>query len=147
MKLLEAIVREMEIGVLVIDSEKNILFTNPFFKNSFMMTGTAPGNKVTDIIIDDILLDAIDKTLRSEDTTQGKVILEKQDGNVLEVRLIHFVEESIRGLIGFFRDITDEKKIEAIKRDFVANVSHQPAHPMACIKGYAETLLDGAMDA
>ena len=146
MKLLEAIVREMEIGVLVIDSEKNILFTNPFFKDSFMMIGTAPGNKVTDIIIDDILLDAIDKTLRSEDTTQGKVILEKQNGNVLEVRLIHFVEESIRGLIGFFRDITEEKRVEAIKRDFVANVSHELRTPLASIKGYAETLLDGAMD-
>ena len=146
MKLLEAIVREMEIGVLVIDSEKNILFTNPFFKDSFLMRGTASGNNVTEIIRDDTLLEAIDKTLRSEDTTPGKVIMEGKNGNILEVRLIHFVEESIRGLIGFFRDITEEKRVEAIKRDFVANVSHELRTPLASIKGYAETLLDGAMD-
>ncbi len=146
MKLLEAIVREMEIGVLVIDSGKNILFTNPFFKDSFLMRGTSYGNKVSDIIGDHNLLEAIDKTLRSKDTTPEKVIMEGESGNVLEVRLVHFVEESIRGLIGFFRDITEEKRVEAIKRDFVANVSHELRTPLASIKGYAETLLDGAMD-
>ena len=62
MKLLEA-VREMEIGVLVIDSEKNILFMNPFFKNTFPMRETISGKKVTDIIRDSSLMEAIDKTL------------------------------------------------------------------------------------
>src|SRR3990170_2019628 len=136
----------MEIGVLVIDSKKSILFTNPFFKDSFLMSGTATGNNVTEIIRNDTFLEAIDKTLRSEDTTPGKVIMEGKNGNVLEVRLIHFVEKSVRGLIGFFRDITEEKRVEAIKRDFVANVSHELRTPLASIKGYAETLLDGAMD-
>lgn len=131
--------------MLVIDSEKNILFTNPFFKDSFLMRGSAYGQKVSDILGDNSVLDAIDKTLRSKDATPGKVIMEGQNGNVLEVRLVHFVEETIRGLIGFFRDITEEKRVEAIKRDFVANVSHELRTPLASIKGYAETLLDGAM--
>src|SRR3989337_236958 len=146
MKLLEAVVREMEIGVLVIDSEENILFMNPFFKDSFLMKETASVNKVADIISDHALLEAIEKTLQSKDNNPEKVTMEGKNGEILEVRLVHFVEESIRGLIGFFHDITEEKRVEAIKRDFVANVSHELRTPLASIKGYAETLLDGAMD-
>src|SRR3990170_3685353 len=146
MKLLEAVVREVEIGVLVIDSEENILFMNPFFKDSFLMKETESVNKVADIISDHALLEAIEKTLQSKDNNPEKVTLEGKNGEILEVRLVHFVEESIRGLIGFFHDITEEKRVEAIKRDFVANVSHELRTPLASIKGYAETLLDGAMD-
>lgn len=146
MKLLEAVVREMEIGVLVIDSEKNILFMNPFFKNTFPMRETTSGKKVTDIIRDNTLLEAIDKTLQSKGDTPLKVTIQGKNGEVLEVRLLLFVEESLKGLIGFFHDITEEKRVEAIKRDFVANVSHELRTPLASIKGYAETLLDGAMD-
>ncbi len=145
-KLLEAVVREMEIGVLVIDSEENILFMNPFFRDSFLMRETASVNKVADIIGDHTLLEAIGKTLQSKDNNPEKVTMEGKNGEILEVRLIHFVEESIRGLIGFFHDITEEKRVEAIKRDFVANVSHELRTPLASIKGYAETLLDGAID-
>src|SRR3989337_1704770 len=136
----------MEIGVLVIDSEENILFMNPFFKDSFLMKDTTSVNKVADIIRDHTLLEAIEKTLRSKDNNPEKVTMEGRNGEILEVKLIHFVEESIRGLIGFFHDITEEKRAEAIKRDFVANVSHELRTPLASIKGYAETLLDGAMD-
>ena len=61
MKLLEAVVREMEIGVLVIDSEENILFMNPFFKDSFLIGETTSVNTVADIIRDHTLLEAIEK--------------------------------------------------------------------------------------
>ena len=107
MKLLEAVVREMEIGVLVIDSEKNILFMNPFFKNTFPMRETISGKKVTDIIKDNTLLEAIDKTLQAKGDTPLKVTIQGRNGEVLEVRLLLFVEESLKGLIGFFHDITE----------------------------------------
>jgi two-component system phosphate regulon sensor histidine kinase PhoR len=49
-------------------------------------------------------------------------------------------------LLLFLNDITEEKRLEAIKRDFVANVSHELRTPLAAIKGYSETLLDGGVD-
>ncbi len=153
-KLLEAVIREMEIGVLVLDARKQILYINPFFKNTFPIPQAVPqmpaegqGNfSVSDVIKDPDLLNSIDNILLSPDHLPVKVTLQGRGGQVMEVRFLHFVEEGVPGLIGFFHDVTEEKRVEAIKRDFVANVSHELRTPLASIKGYAETLLDGAME-
>lgn len=50
------------------------------------------------------------------------------------------------GCIALFRDITTIKNIEKIRRDFVANVSHELRTPLSVLKGYTETLLQGALD-
>ena len=145
-RLLEAVVREMQIGVLVLDTEKHILYMNPFFRNTFFIEKPPYSNRVLDVIKDPILLNAIDKTLVLDDHLPRKVTIQGRDGQVIEVRLVPFIEDSLKGLIGFFHDVTEEKRVEAIKRDFVANVSHELRTPLASIKGYAETLLDGAMN-
>jgi len=49
-------------------------------------------------------------------------------------------------LIILLHDITRLKQLENVRRDFVANVSHELKTPVTAIKGYAETLLDGAID-
>ena len=53
--------------------------------------------------------------------------------------------EGIRGAIAVFHDITRLKQLERIRQDFVANVSHELRTPLTTIKGYAETLLEGAL--
>ena len=53
--------------------------------------------------------------------------------------------EGIRGAIAVFHDITRLKELEKIRQDFVANVSHELRTPLTTIKGYAETLLEGAL--
>ena len=51
-----------------------------------------------------------------------------------------------KGIVLVFHDITELKKLEQIRRDFVANVSHELKTPITSIKGFSETLLDGAME-
>jgi two-component system phosphate regulon sensor histidine kinase PhoR len=51
-----------------------------------------------------------------------------------------------RGVIAIFHDITDLERLEQVRKDFVANVSHELRTPLAGIIGYADTLLDGALD-
>ena len=53
--------------------------------------------------------------------------------------------EGVRGAIAVFHDITRLKELERIRQDFVANVSHELRTPLTTIKGYAETLLEGAL--
>src|SRR5262249_6687227 len=50
------------------------------------------------------------------------------------------------GFVLVFHDITELKRLETIRRDFVANVSHELRTPLTAIRGYAETLLGGALD-
>ncbi len=142
-ELLETIIREMEAGVLVLDRSKRVLFINPAFEGTLRQGPINPGMPVTSFLNDHDLLKAIDDTLDTQ--ISRKVTIQWENEQSMEIRFIPF-KEPVSGLIGFFRDVTEEKRVEAIKRDFVANVSHELRTPLATIKGYSETLLAGAMD-
>ena len=160
--LLEAVVKEMQIGVLVMDAGKKLLYANPFFEKTFSVEGKPEGENLSDVIKDKAVIEVIEKMLSSKGKQPQEVTIQGKGSQILEARLVPFlISESIpphpplakggRGdlqkvLIGFFHDVTEEKRVEAIKRDFVANVSHELRTPLSSIKGYAETLLDGALD-
>jgi two-component system phosphate regulon sensor histidine kinase PhoR len=56
------------------------------------------------------------------------------------------VDGKDQGVVAVFHDISDMKRVENMRRDFVANVSHELRTPVSVIKGYAETLLDGLVE-
>jgi len=156
-RLLEAVVREMQMGVIVLDSDKKILYANPFIYKNFPLEGVMERKKVSDIINDKALLKTIDTVFSLKGNNSHEITIQGKGNQILEVRLVPFSippsSPPYKGgagggkvLIGFFQDVTEEKKVEAIKRDFVANVSHELRTPLASIKGYTETLLGGALD-
>ncbi|MEE9614902.1 MAG: ATP-binding protein [Thermodesulfobacteriota bacterium] len=146
--ILNTIASEMQVGVLVLDRAGSVLYANPFFSNSFSTVGgergEARGKPVGELIRNAGLLKAI-RTFGSAEPRCSAANIEINEGErIFNVRMVR-LEESDNTLL-FIRDITEEKRVEAIKRDFVANVSHELRTPLASIKGYSETLLDGGMD-
>ncbi len=143
--ILEAIAREMQSGVLVLNARKEALYANPFFLNLFSVKEKIDGKKIGDMLSGTWLINIIDDFIRrkagaSEDIEAGEA------GRFFSARLVPVRERNTTNLIIFLKDITEEKRVETIKKDFVANVSHELRTPLASIKGYAETLLDGGLE-
>ena len=143
--MVEAIAREMETGALVLDRTKKALYANPFFFKSFPFTGDITGRPIEEIIGDEKLLGAIDDFLAGGESPTEYIEI-REAGRVLNARLVALNVAGENNLLLFLRDITEEKRVEAIKKDFVANVSHELRTPLASIKGYSETLLGGGME-
>ncbi|RJQ55012.1 MAG: PAS domain S-box protein [Nitrospiraceae bacterium] len=62
-----------------------------------------------------------------------------------KVSPLFYKERKLSGFVAVFHDITQMKKLEQMRKDFMANVSHEIKTPVTAIKGFAETLLDGAI--
>ncbi|HBG45388.1 MAG TPA: PAS domain-containing sensor histidine kinase [Deltaproteobacteria bacterium] len=143
--ILETIAREMRTGIIVLGKKGAALYANPSFTKFFPVEGGVEGRAVAEIIRNEPLLKAIGGFLeRRRGSTENIEITEGQ--RFFSVRLVPLKERAAFSLLIFLQDITEEKRVETIKKDFVANVSHELRTPLASIKGYSETLLDGGMD-
>ncbi|MBI5493276.1 MAG: PAS domain-containing protein [Deltaproteobacteria bacterium] len=143
--ILEAIAREMQTGVLVLDSSCKALYANPFFANSFPVKDAVEGRRLDEIIGNPALLDTVQSFLAGRNRAPEAIEI-SEGGRFFNVRLVPLRDRGGLTLLLFLQDITEEKRVETIKKDFVANVSHELRTPLASIKGYSETLLDGGMD-
>jgi len=137
--LLQNILHEIEDGIVALDGDSLVLFANNAFISSFTEgKKDIAGKRLQEVITEPDLLGAIKMGLASTSQLSSEV---SSRGKNLRIRLI----PSKEGLICFLRDITEEKRLEKIKRDFVSNVSHELRTPLASIKGYTETLIGGAV--
>ena len=142
---LDAILHGMGEGVMVLSEEGVITLVNPTFRSMFSVAGEVVGQSLIEISRNPELLEAY-----REQQSAGELLREislQAQGRTL---LTHWVPLKIDGtrcgVVAVFHDISEMKKTEQMRRDFVANVSHELRTPVTIIKGYAETLLDGALE-
>ncbi len=143
--ILKAIVREMQKGVLVLDKDGTILYANPFFMRNYAPHVEVRGSRIDGLVDSVPLVGAIAEVLKKRKTTGTESIEINDRDRFFKIRTVG-LQDTESNLIVFIEDITEEKRVEAIKKDFVANVSHELRTPLASIKGYAETLLDGGLE-
>ncbi|MFD2926199.1 two-component system histidine kinase PnpS [Halobacillus naozhouensis] len=146
---LEAVINNMGNGLILIDEKGYILIVNKAFLESF---GGIKKEYIGYLYHDAIPYPAIHETVQTiymfEETISEKFALPVHiDRRHFEVTgaPIFSSNNKWKGIVLVFHDITEMKKLEQMRKDFVANVSHELKTPITSIRGFSETLLDGAM--
>ncbi|MBM9615475.1 PAS domain-containing protein [Desulfobulbus rhabdoformis] len=147
---LEAVFSSMADAVVAIDAEKNIIRMNQAAANLFTLPSeVVKGKAVQGVIRNPYILEMIDFTLNNNSQQEQKVTLfNGAEPVMLEIHSVPLRDEADKsmGALLVMNDLTKLNRLENIRQDFVANVSHELKTPITAIKGYVETLLDGAVD-
>jgi two-component system phosphate regulon sensor histidine kinase PhoR len=144
----EAVLASMVEGVLAVDSDERILTLNSAAAG-FIGGREADlrGRNLHEVIRNADLRRFFQRALQSPDPVEDDVLLHGEGNRILRVRGTALRDGSDRsvGAVIVLNDVTHYRRLENLRRDFVANVSHELKTPIASIKGFVETLLDGAM--
>jgi two-component system phosphate regulon sensor histidine kinase PhoR len=144
---LEAILASMVEGVLAVDHELRVRFCNESFARAIGVPAAIPERTpLLEVMRDAGLLDMMTKVLVSRTPLKQRLQLPAADGRSFEVQAAPLSTSSRWGAIAVLHDVTDLERLERVRKDFVANVSHELRTPLTAIQGYAETLLDGALE-
>jgi two-component system phosphate regulon sensor histidine kinase PhoR len=151
---LQQILASMSEGVLVVGPDGRALMINPAFYRLFDLAGDFTGRPVLEIIRHPGFARLIEATLRQGEPQSAQIELAAPERRTLllassPITLGAGAAGGIGDHLGAVvatRDTTDLTRVADMRRDFVANVSHELKTPLAAIRGYAETLRDGALD-
>ncbi|MFD4929076.1 two-component system histidine kinase PnpS [Peribacillus butanolivorans] len=146
---LETLVENIGSGVLLIDSKGYTTLINREFKKSFgVSSATFLFQVFYSVIKDKEVISIIEEIFRTEKTIKRQVkiplAIERKHFEIYGAPIIGTHDEW-KGILLIFHDITELKRLEQMRKDFVANVSHELRTPITSIKGFSETLLDGAL--
>ncbi|WDT69765.1 MAG: phosphate regulon sensor histidine kinase PhoR [Candidatus Manganitrophus sp.] len=141
-----AILSGMAEGVLVLDDKGRIVLTNTSFERMFGLSGDPwIGRYHYERLRHHPLNALIKEVIQTGKPLSQEVRLETAHRPHLQVQA-SVTEQTPRSVVLVFHDITEIKRLERMRKDFVANVSHELRTPLAAIKGYLETLADGGLE-
>ena len=145
--LSSAILDSMVEGVLVVNAAERVVFANHSFAEILGM-GVPPqaGSGLVECVRQTELIEAVRKVLAGEPRVQSEIVTGTLRQHFFAATIASVRTTGTDGAVLVLHDITDLRKLERVRRDFVANVSHEFRTPLTAIQGFAETLLAGAMD-
>jgi len=142
--LVSRILDGMQEGVLLLDTEGKVVLMNPSLREMLFSTADVAGQPLLEVVRHAELKELLDKARTTKTTCSGEVELGGLKPRRLLVRATAFTQHA-GGLLAVFFDVTDIRRLESLRRDFVANVSHELRTPVTAVLSAAETL-DLALD-
>jgi two-component system phosphate regulon sensor histidine kinase PhoR len=145
----EAVLASMVEGVLAVDTEERIIRLNrAAAKLLDVQSEEVQGRRIQEVIRKADLQRFVSRALASRESVEGDVVLLRREGKqFLQAHgtVLRGAQGEDIGALIVLNDVTRLRRLENVRRDFVANVSHELKTPITAIKGFVETLLDGAM--
>ena len=144
---LSTVLSSIHEGIIAISPDKRVVFFN---ERVLQLLAEMPENAIGElyyhVIRDQHLKSLLDSFFKKPFLISDEVQLEND--RILEVVISPFTlqDSPQKGVVTVLRDISQFKKLEKIRKDFVANVSHEFKTPLAAIRGYSETLLDWGLE-
>ncbi len=142
------LINHLIIGVMLLDESRQIRMVNPTMNE---LLGANLYGKISDVYSDSIqsaeLIELIEEAYATEETRNAEIRLYLPEEKTLDANVVP-VPGSVEGELDFIvllYDITEIQRLENIRTDFATNVSHELRTPITALKGFSETLLDGAM--
>jgi two-component system phosphate regulon sensor histidine kinase PhoR len=131
--------------VLVVDAEERIVLANPRLRELLGTRGEIEGLRPLAAVRNAEVDDALRAALASPAPIHREIELSAPERRVLGVHAASFAIGRARGAVAVFHDMTDLRHLETVRRDFVANASHEIKTPLTAIRGFAETLLSSEL--
>jgi two-component system phosphate regulon sensor histidine kinase PhoR len=142
----DVILKSMAEGVLAVDHQMRVLFCNQALSDALDLKHPVEENTpLLGLVRDPKFLSLISGVLSSGESVKCKLQFTSDEASVFEAYVAPLAVPPHRGALVILHDITGLERLERIRRDFVANVSHELRTPLTAIRGYAETLLAGAL--
>lgn len=146
-----AILSSMINGIIAVDNNKRIMFVNSSAEQMFnFKESEIVGKHILKVLRNNKLDDQIHNMISNNIMMRIELEVDEPEKRIFNLYSNPIVTSEIGnekiGVVIIIQDVTEMKKLENMRKDFVANVSHELKTPLTSIKGFVETLLDGAAE-
>ncbi len=144
---LSVILRSIPDALFIIDNKGVILFSSAAARELFSDTPFS-GRPYIEVVRNSEFLALMEEVQKQRKTGVAEMRIESplEQHCIVHVSPLSYSGAELSGFVAVFHDITQLKRLEQTRKDFVANISHEIKTPITAIMGFAETLLDGALD-
>lgn len=146
---LEAMLSSMDSGVVAIDEGNLVLFHNQAFSNICEVKGSVEiGKSLYSVIRSSIIFKLLEAVKKSNKTEKGEGIINVSTDKLVRVTAtpVNIAGGNTIGFLLILDDITQMRKLENMRSDFVSNVTHELKTPLTSIRGFIDTLKHGAIE-
>ena len=145
----EAILESMREGVLALDTQERVITVNRAAEALLGVVATqAKGHLIQEVVRNVTLQRLAAAAMHSTESATADIVLRSAEERFLQATAtaLRDAQGQDIGVLVVLNDVTQLRHLENIRRDFVSNVSHELKTPITSIKGFVETLRDGALD-